>query len=83
MNKEFLGERRRGLEEKYFAKLNRALIESLRAAEAAAGKVRDAGGRSEEDGDASPGRHADSVRDGRRTALRGFDGALRTSLAPA
>ena len=47
MNKEFLGERRRALEEEYFAKLNRALIERLRAAEAADGKVGDAHGRGE------------------------------------
>ncbi len=36
MNKEFLGDRRRALEEEYFAKLNRALRDKLRAAEAAA-----------------------------------------------
>lgn len=35
MNKEFLGDRRRALEEEYFAKLDRALLERLRAAEAA------------------------------------------------
>jgi len=35
MNKEFLGERRSALEEEYFAKLNRSLIERLRVAEAA------------------------------------------------
>ena len=56
MNKEFLGERRRGLEEKYFAKLNRALIERLRAAQVADGKVGDAHGRGEDDEDASPSR---------------------------
>lgn len=33
MDKEFLGDRRRALEEEYFAKLNRALLERLRAAE--------------------------------------------------
>jgi len=35
MDKEFLGQRRRALEEEYFSKLNRALRDKLRAAEAA------------------------------------------------
>lgn len=35
MDKEFLGERRRALEEEYFARLNRELLDRLRAAEAA------------------------------------------------
>ena len=39
MKKEFLGERRRALEEEYFAKLNRALLERLRAAKAADGEA--------------------------------------------
>lgn len=56
MNKEFLGERRRALEEKYFAKLNRVLIERLRAAAAADGKVGDVHGRGKDDEDASPRR---------------------------
>jgi hypothetical protein len=34
MDTEFLGDRRRALEEEYFAKLNRALLERLRAREA-------------------------------------------------
>ena len=38
MNNEFLGERRRGLEEAYFAKHNRALLERLRAARERADK---------------------------------------------
>lgn len=36
MDNEFMGERRRGLEEAYFAKKNRALLERLRAAAAPA-----------------------------------------------
>ena len=39
MDKEFLGQRRRALEEEYFAKLNRALLERLRAIEAPDAKV--------------------------------------------
>jgi hypothetical protein len=35
MNKEFLGERRRALEDEYFARLDRVLIDRLRAARAA------------------------------------------------
>ena len=35
MDREFLGQRRRALEEDYFAKLNRALRDKLRAAEVA------------------------------------------------
>ena len=42
MDKEFMGERRRALEEEYFVKLNRVLIDRLRAAEAARGKSGDA-----------------------------------------
>ena len=38
MDKEFLGHRRRALEEEYFAKLNRALRDKLRAAESADAK---------------------------------------------
>ncbi len=38
MDKEFLGHRRRALEEEYFAKLNRALLDKLRAADAADAK---------------------------------------------
>ena len=58
MNNEFLGDRRRALEEEYFAKLNRALLERLRASEAAdpkAGEAKagDADSRSEVDGGAS------------------------------
>jgi len=41
MDKEFMGERRRALEEEYFAGLNRALIDRLRAAEAASAKSGD------------------------------------------
>jgi hypothetical protein len=42
MNKEFLGDRRRALEEEYFAKLNRTLLDRLRAGEAADVKSDDA-----------------------------------------
>ena len=38
MDKEFLGHRRRALEEEYFAKLNRALRDKLRAADEPASK---------------------------------------------
>ena len=40
MNKHFLDDRRRALEEQYFAKLNRKLLDRLRAAEAMADKPR-------------------------------------------
>lgn len=52
MNNEFLGDRRRALEEEYFAKLNRALLERLRAAEAAEAKAGDAKGDDAYAGDA-------------------------------
>ena len=52
MNNEFLGDRRRALEEKYFAKRNRALLERLRAAEAAGAKADDAKGDNANPGDA-------------------------------
>ena len=55
MNNEFLGERRRALEEEYFAKLNRALVERLRAAGASRAKAGDAHGRNEVDEAASSG----------------------------
>lgn len=52
MNSEFLGNRRRALEEEYFAKRNRALLERLRAAEAAGAKADDAKGDNANPGDA-------------------------------
>jgi hypothetical protein len=58
MDKEFLGDRRRALEEEYFAKLNRALLERLRAAEAANGEAGDAHERREADEDAPSDRPA-------------------------
>ncbi len=71
MNNEFLGDRRRALEEEYFAKLNRALLERLRASEGAdakAGEAKagdakagDADGRSEVDGGASSDRLVDEA----------------------
>jgi hypothetical protein len=51
MDKEFLGERRRALEEKYFAKLNYALLKRLRAAEAANSEAGDAHERKEVEND--------------------------------
>lgn len=71
MNKEFLGDRRRALEEEYFSKLNRALLERIRSARAAEANEVDAKAlnakaadakadgadeRSEVDGDASSDR---------------------------
>ena len=53
MNNEFLGDRRRALEEEYFAKLNRALLERLRAAQAADARAGDVDGPSAGDEDAS------------------------------
>jgi len=41
MDKEFVGQRRRALEEEYFAKLNRALLERLRAVEVPGAKAGD------------------------------------------
>jgi hypothetical protein len=38
MNNEFLGDRRRALEEEYFVRLNRRLLDRLRAGEAAVPK---------------------------------------------
>jgi len=53
MNKEFLGERRWVLEEEYFAKLNRALLDRLRAADATNAKAAGAHGRRVVDEDAA------------------------------
>lgn len=53
MDKEFLGERRRALEEEYFARLNRALLDRLRAAEAADAKSNEAHGLDDFDEDSS------------------------------
>ena len=67
MDKEFLSERRRALEEEYFAKLNRALLKRLRAAEAANEEMSDAPKRREMDGNVSSGHLS-----GREPALEGF-----------
>ena len=67
MDNEFLGERRRALEEAYFAKHNRALLERLRAA-----RERTVKG-------AGSGEGADLHRDG---ASGGDDGASKSSAPP-
>ena len=67
MDNEFLGERRRALEEAYFAKHNRALLERMRAA------------RERADKDAGSGEGADLHRDG---ASRAYDGAAKASAPP-
>ena len=61
MNNEFLGDRRRALEEEYFARLNRPLLERLRAAAAADAKAGDDDGRGEVDEDASSDRAAEKA----------------------
>ena len=57
MDKEFLGERRRALEEEYFAKLNRELLERLRAIEAPDAKAGNADKRADADASRDQGAH--------------------------
>src|SRR5512146_2086227 len=82
MDKEFLGERRRALEEEYFARLNRALLDRLRAAEAADAESNDAHGLDDLDEDSSDrhGTFAPTV-DSSELELAGLQVTLRPRRA--